>query len=213
MFLTGETLSFGMQIAAVVVPVAVYFLVLGLLNSRRHPQLLSGRQDFCLLMAALSPIFVLPVVHYAGVSLWSVFGSAAAVALAVALLAPRGRSWVIYNMPLDEAQEMISDALGATGLHPRRTANGIEIEDDDAFVEVGGFALLRNVSVRLRGGSGELARRIEAELSQRLRSAPAETSPMTTAMLLVATAMLVLPMTLVAQHIPELARILTNLLD
>lgn len=212
MFLAAETMSFGVRITAVVVPVAVYFLVLGLLNSRRHPQLLSGRQDFSLLMSALGPIFVLLVVNYVGVSFWSVLGSAAAVAATVALLAPRRRSWVIYNMPPDNAVDTIEKVLRAAGLDPRRTGAGLRIRDD-AFVEVGGFGLLRNVSVRLRGGGEDLAGRIGTELSKHLKSVPAETSPTATAMLLVATAMLVLPLTLAAHHVPELVRILTDLLE
>jgi len=205
-------MSFGVRITAVVVPVAVYFLVLGLLNSRRHPQLLSGRQDFSLLMSALGPIFVLLVVNYTGVSLWSVLGSTAAVAAAVALLAPRRRCWVIYNMPSDEAVDMITKVLRTAGLDPRRIGAGLRIRDD-AFIEVGGFGFLRNVSVRLHGGDEDLAGRIGTGLSKHLKSVSAETSPAATAMLLVATAMLVLPLTFAAQHVPEMVRILTDLIE
>ncbi|MGB2822184.1 MAG: hypothetical protein WBF17_14465, partial [Phycisphaerae bacterium] len=59
-------LGVSLRIATVVVPVALYFLVLGLLNSRPRPQLLRGRRDFALLIVALSPLFVLPVLHWAG---------------------------------------------------------------------------------------------------------------------------------------------------
>ena len=42
----GANMDMSMRIVTVVMPVAVYFLILGLLNSRRHPQLLTGRRDF-----------------------------------------------------------------------------------------------------------------------------------------------------------------------
>jgi hypothetical protein len=39
-----EQLGISLRIAMVVVPVALYFLILGLLNSRPCPQLLRGRR-------------------------------------------------------------------------------------------------------------------------------------------------------------------------
>ena len=80
--LAGDAFGASAEIATVVVPVAVYFLVLGLLNSRPHPQLLSGRLDFALLTAAISPLFAVPVLRYFGISLLSV---ATAVALGLYL--------------------------------------------------------------------------------------------------------------------------------
>jgi len=78
MILSTGQLSASLRVAAVVVPVAVYFLVLGLLNSRRHPQLLRARRDFLLLIAALCPLFVLPVLE------WSAGSWAAPAVLAAA---------------------------------------------------------------------------------------------------------------------------------
>ena len=49
-----EQYGLPLQVAAVVIPAAVYFLLLGLLNSQRTPQLLRSRTDFILLILAFS---------------------------------------------------------------------------------------------------------------------------------------------------------------
>jgi hypothetical protein len=205
--------SVPVQIATVVVPVAVYFLILGLLNTRRHPQLLSGRQDFALLIVALCPLFVLPALNYVGITRTSVAVAAAVVAVAIWLLAPRGRTWVIYNMPMTEARNLIERVL--SGLSADLVVEGgvYRLPGDDASVHVGGFSLLRNVTLRLHGGSDDLARRFEAELHRALQAVRVEASSMAVALLLVATAMLVAPFTLMVHRVPEIVRVLTDLLQ
>ena len=208
----SEHLGLSLRIAAVVVPVAVYFLVLGLLNSRRHPQLLSGRLDFALLIAALSPLFVLPALGLAGIAPASVFAAVAAPALAVVLLAPRGRAWVIYNMPADEAREAVASALRSMGVAFKPAADAFHLMPDGATVHVGGFPLLRNVSVRLRGGSGRLACQFQRALAANLGSVSAQTSPMAAGLLLVATGMIVAPLAFMVERVPEIVRLLSDLL-
>ena len=208
----SEHLGLSLRIAAVVVPVAVYFLVLGLLNSRRHPQLLSGRLDFALLIAALSPLFVLPALGLAGITPASVFAAVAALALAVVLLAPRGRAWVIYNMPANEAREAIASALRSMGVAFKPAADVFHLMPDGATVHVGGFPLLRNVSVRLRGGSGRLTCQFQRALAANLGSVNAQTSPMAAGLLLVATGMIVAPLAFMVERVPEIVRLLTDIL-
>jgi len=210
--LGSEYLGFSVRVATVVVPVAVYFLILGLLNSRRHPQLLTSRQDFALLVTALSPLFVAPAMSVAGGSLTIVLLVGAALA-GVVVLGGGGRgSWVIYNLPAEEARRTIASIFEEMGLSPRSERGGFRLPTVDAFAEVGGFRLLRNVSVRLRGGSEALAKDFQSRLTESLATVRAETSPMAVSMLLVATAMLVAPVTLVAHRAGEIVRLLTDLL-
>ncbi|MDY6914380.1 MAG: hypothetical protein SVT52_07995 [Planctomycetota bacterium] len=207
--LSVEQFGGSAGIATMVVPVAVYFLILGLLNSRRHPQLLTSRRDFAMLLAALSPLFVLPAVGHSPTTLLAV---AATLAGAIVLLAPRGKSWVIYNMPPAQARNCIARSLRAIGLQPKSRPDGFDIEHDSAFVRISGFWLVRNVSVRLVGGSEELAGRFQASLAKTLSQVRAETTPMAVSLLLVATAMMVAPLALMAHRVPEIVRLLTDLL-
>lgn len=209
----NEHFTVPMQIATMVVPVAVYFLILGLLNTRRHPQLISGRCDFALLIVALSPLFVLPALNYVGASSVALLLATAGVAAAIWVLAPRGRSWVIYNMPIGRARDAIGRTLEAMGCQPRQLGGGFRLDRLDATIEIGGFSLLQNVSVRLRGGDDSFSRQFETNLARLLAGVRAEPSPMAMGMLLVATGMLVAPLTLVAQHAGQIVRILTDLLN
>ena len=206
-----QYLSISIRIVTVAVPVGVYFLILGLLNSRRHPQVLSGRQDFALLIAAISPLFVLPLLQHMGMSLWTVAGAVAGVTGIILLLAPRGRAWVVYNLSQAEARKAISRALLEVGVTFRESEKGFHLAKENCFVEVGGFAPLRNVSIRLRGADKQTCGWFETALLAALSGIRTEAHPAGVSMLLVATATLVAPFALIAHEVPEIVRLLTDL--
>lgn len=205
------TIGASTQIAAVVAPVAVYFLILGLLNSRRRPQLLSGRLDFALLIVALGPLFVLPVLRCWGLSVPVVLSAAGAVA-AVAMLVPRSNTWVIYNLRAADARDAVERALRSIAADFRADDTGFAIGDRGGRLRIGEFPLLRNVTIRLDADDDRLGARFESALERALADYRTETSPMAVSLLLVATAMLVAPLALVAHRVPEIVRLLTNLL-
>ncbi len=212
MLLGNEQLVWSMRIATVVLPVAAYFFLLGLLNSRKTPQLLTGRRDFVLMIAALSPLLLLPLVE--ALRPWPL---AAALALAgavgaVALLAPRGQNWVVYNLPADQARQIIARSLEQLGVDYQSQGASFRL-DGSARLRIGGFPLLRNVSLYLEGGRDDLGKRLEDQLTRTLATVPAETTPMGVSLLLVATAMLVAPLAMVAHRVPEIVRILADLLQ
>ena len=209
-------LAVSFRVTLVVLPVAFYFLVLGLLNSRKNPQLLSGRFDWCLLAGAFSPIFILPAVEYFGGSLAAAAACVGILSVCVIALAPRGRTWVIYNLHPRRAFRMIAQCLDKMNL-AYRMERGVFHLEGGLIVQVRVFPLLRNVSISMRGsrardGDDELAHRFEKMLCRSLASESVETSPATVALLLVATAMMVLPLTLMASQAGQIARILGDLL-
>jgi hypothetical protein len=207
-----QHIAMGTRIATVVMPLGVYFLVLGLLNSRRSPQLLTGRRDFALLTAAFSPLFVIPLIEVLGLSPLSALLATGAVVGGTLLLGPRGNTWVVYNLPVGRASSAVADALTACGRDALPTDGGFAFGDAGESVRVAGFPLLRNVSIRLLSTDAALARTFEAELACRLERIRTESSPMAASMLLVATAMLVVPLTIAAHRAGEIVRILTDLL-
>jgi len=209
--IASEYLAAYLRIATAVVPVGVYFLILGLLNSRRHPQMLSGRQDFALLMSAISPLFVVPVLQYIGMSIWSVAAAAAGVAGLILLLAPRGRTWVVYNLSAAEARKVVAQALLETRTSFSESRKGFHLEDSAGFVELGGFSLLRNVSITMRGCDRQASARFESALSAALASCRTEANPAGVTMLLVATASLIAPFAMIAHEVPEIVRLLSDL--
>lgn len=207
-----EHLASAIRIASVVVPVATYFLLLGLLNSRRKPQLLTGQQDFCLLMATLCPLFVLPILSSIGITTWTVSVALCASVGMVALLMPRQRTWVVYNLPSEMVRSVISQTAASMGEAVEPVGGNFRLKGTDGVIELGGFAILRNVSIRLRNVSEEFSHAFESALHRRLAQVYVETSPAAVSLLLVATAMLIVPTTLMVHRVPEIVRIISDLL-
>lgn len=210
MLLGSEEFGFAMRVITVVVPVAIYFLLLGLLNSRRHPQLLSGRQDFALLLVALSPLLILPILMLLGLSTWTLGLSALLLGLAIHFGSPAHDTWVIYNLPAAQARQAVARSLRSLGLEFEEKDNGFQV--GQAVLRLSHFPLLRNVSLRLEGGPAGMASDFESAMARALASSEAETSPMAVALMLVATAMLVAPLSMFVQHVPTLVRLVTDLI-
>ena len=202
-----------MHLATVVAPVAAYFLILGLLNSRKHPQLITGRQDIVLLAVALSPALILPLADCLGGAALAMLAAALA-ALAVGALArgTSGGSYVVYNLTHKQAQQALERALSRMGIRSDCQGRRINLPDHDAYLEVSSFALLRNVSIRMRQGNPQLCRRLAAQLGDVLGGIEAQTSSMAVGLLIVATALLLTPLVTVVHRAPEIVRILTDLL-
>jgi hypothetical protein len=208
----SEHFGIAIRTAGAIVPVALYFLVLGLLNSRRRPQVLSGRMDFALLVLALSPLFLVPILNCVGITPIAIALSAAALAAAIAILAPKGATWVIYNIPAQESAEIVARTLRRYGIESSPCPQGLALPDHQAIVYLSRFNFLRNVSVRLEGGTSEFAAQFAQALAGGMARVSAQTSPMAMGLLLVATGMLVAPLALVANHVPEVVRVLTDLI-
>jgi len=201
------------RVATVVVPLAVYFLVLGLLNTRRTPQILTGRLDFALLITAMSPLFVLPLLHWVGISQMTIVAACGVVACGIMILAPRGQMWVIYNATPDEAHRAVTAALRTLGHTHRKVAPGVlRIGDGGQRVHMTPFPLLRNVSIRF-DGSDEGGVAFGRELARELASVPAEPRATAVALLVVAVGMMVAPLTMMANQAGEIVRIVTGLLN
>lgn len=201
-----------LQITLAAVPVALYFLVLGLLNSRQHPQLLSGRMDFTLLIMALAPLVVFPLLSHFGASLPTSAGVMIVLSALVLALSPQ-RTWVIYNIPGRDSVGILSKALSLLNLEHEISGNCIDIPSRGVRLEVGSFAPLRNVTVRLKGGDEQIAQDIGLSIANVLSGIRVPTSNMAMSLLLVATAMMVAPLAMVAHRVPEIVRIIGDLLN
>ncbi len=209
-----EQLDLSVQVAAVLVPAAVYFLLLGLLNSQRAPQLLRARSDFILLVAAFFPIFCVPVLSYLGATAWTVLIVVGLGLAAATLLAPSRRgSWVIYNIALPEALRAAERALQAMGEPFTRTGRRLRLGRRKLSLRFTALPMLRNVSIAADGQVlRHFQRDFEAQLGGQLAGIRAGATPMGATFLLLATAMLVAPLALVANRMPEMVRILTDLI-
>ena len=71
---------------------------------------------------------------------------------------------------------------------------------------------MRNVSLRMTGGSEDAWRAFEQRLASRLDRIETTSNPTAVGLLLLATGMFVAPLALMAHHAPEIVRLLTDLL-
>ena len=119
---------------------------------------------------------------------------------------------MIYNISLADARRTVAQALDLLRLEVVEDKEGFRLTARNVQVRISGFPLLRNVSIRLEGGDRELASDFHAALADRLGRVSVEPTAMAVSFLLVATAMLVAPLVLMAERMPEIVRILTDLL-
>jgi len=209
----SEQIAAYLQIAMVVVPVAMYFLILGLLNSRRHPQLLTSRQDFALLMGAMGLMAVVGIVAYLGASFPVTLAVVGGLVGLLVVMRPGRPGWVIYNMPPGEAREVVRGVLEQMGHTLVDEQYGFRIRGATDKILINSFPLLRNVTIRLRDCRDGFAEGFVPAMGRALGRIDTETSPMAASMLLVATGMIVAPMALAMQKAPEIVRLLTDLLN
>ncbi|MCE5326997.1 MAG: hypothetical protein LLG01_11355 [Planctomycetaceae bacterium] len=204
-------LVFSMRVTSIMVPVGLYFLILGLLNTRQHPQLLTARRDYALLAGALSPLLLIPASMLLGQSFWAVLGAAGLLAAGGLLLVPRGPRWVVYNLSLPCARGMIRNVLDRLEWAFDGEGESFRLGGGGA-VRLGAFPLLRNITIHMTGVSEAQVRDFEEALSLAMSHSPARHSPAMAALLLAATVMLVVPVTLVAPRAGEVVAILSDLL-
>ena len=213
MILSIPHTGLSVHLAGILVPLAVYFFVLGMLNTRRHPQMLTARQDLALLVLALSPLALLPMVNAWGLAAaLAVAGVGALLALTLHRLIPPRGDWVIYNITPGQARRAVRRGLQQCGLEAEPCREGYQLSENRGLLRVGGFPLLHNVSLRLENALADLARTLPGHLHGQLVQMEAEQRPTGLAMLLVSTAMIVVPLTLAAPRAGEIVRLLGDLL-
>ena len=212
--LGSEQLSLAVQVAAVIAPVAVYFLLLGLLNSQPNPQIISARSDFILLNAAFFPVFCVPVLSYFTPSVWTLLVVAGVLLASVLLLAPRRRgNWVVYNITLPATVRAGQRALNLMGESFVRRGRRLLLNRIDVTLRFTSMPLLRNVSISTEGAdAAEFSRKFEKLLASQLATVPTTATPMAVTFLLIATVMLIAPLGLLADRMPEMVRLVTNLI-
>ena len=200
------------SLITVVMAVAVYFLILGLLNSRKAPQLLTGPEDSLLLIGSACLLIVPLQLGRLGTAAVLVgMGLAAAGAIGYLVLS-RPRVWVVYNLRAALADALVEDVLSSMGRSFSRSGRQIVLSDGTR-IEVNCFALLRSVSIRMHGGGEQLRQEFGEFLTRATAKLSAETSPSAMALLLVAMAMLVAPLMLAAHRAGEIVRLISDLLQ
>jgi len=199
-------------------PLAVYFIILGLVNSQGRPRLLSCRADFVALTVVFLPVLVWPVPFLAAHGWWWLLGlGAACVAVAFACLLPRSDAgWVIYHTTENEARAMVRHAVRRIGFDGHWSGRRLNVPDACATIRLSPFPWLGCVSIHLRGQTGRpdphLVTRIQEQLQHQLARRSLLPSVVGTCLVVVGVVLWLVPLWMMLRHMDAIVDVVGSLL-
>jgi len=160
---SADQVVFVLQLALALGPLAVYFLGLGLVNSRARPCLVNARTDFVLLAIALIPIIICPVVTFIEYAqFWLAVLLVLAVTILFAVLLPKQNAgWVIYNIDPECCRRRLERTCKKLGWELEWGEDDLYIRAIDMKVSFSVLPWLRNVTIYLHNSVGEPHRACE----------------------------------------------------
>ena len=173
------TLAFG--------PVAIYLLLLGMINLSRRPLMVSGGRDAAALALAITGMLIvgpfdlfLPqasVMHYgpyAWIMVLTFYGLC--VAMGILMLHPR---LVIYNISADKLRPILAEVVARLDSDARWAGDCLVLPNLEVQLSIDNFRIMRNVSLKSVGGNQALHgwRRLEQGLAGALSQETVSRNP------------------------------------
>jgi hypothetical protein len=208
-------------------PVAVYLLLLGMLNLSRRSFLVAGVRDAAALGLALSGLVIVgplalwfphsTAAHMGrfGVELvWLFMLSLYGLCLVLVLLVLRPRL-VIYNISADQLRPILADLVEKLDPEARWAGDSLVLPDLGVQVQLESLAWMRNVSLVSAGPNQNLGgwRRLENELALALRQVEVPRNPRAVSLLSVGTMIAGWLIWQVAKDPQSVARVLFDILS
>lgn len=183
-------------------PLAVYLLLLGVINSMRRPFITTGTRDLYVLGLGLSGLIVIgplslflpePAARiFGGYLIWTLLLIFYSLCLTLCVLLSRPRL-VIYNITLDQLRPRLNDLINRLELEHHWAGESLALPGLGVQLQLDRFPLTRNVSLVATSAPQSFGgwRRLEAELVAELRTTEVKPNPIGLLMLLVSAAALV----------------------
>lgn len=169
-----------LHVALAIGPLAIYLMVLGLLNLSRRPVLTTGGRDLFALGIALSGFFIIgpldlfmplaAAMHF-GVWIWPLLLGLYLLILLLVILISRPRL-VVYNALPGELRVILQRMIDRLGLEHTWAGNSLSLPKWGIELHMTTFLLMRNVSLSATGtrqsfqGWRWLRRELEMEFTQ-----------------------------------------------
>lgn len=210
--------TFVLQLALTLGPVAAYCVTLGLVNSQARPCLVGVRSDFLALTVALIPVVLSPMIVLIqnGLIWLTVLLVAGALGLFLAMMPGRAGGWVIYNIDLAGAQRLLERACRRLGWTLERRGMRYIIPAAGLELVLTDLAWLRNVTIRIeRGQGGQQAvarRRLLAGLSEAARSEVFLPSPVGASLVVIGAMLMGVPMWYLFASAPAIIDVVRHIL-
>ncbi len=204
----------SLLVVGLVAPIAVYFLMLGLVNSHSRPCLVSSRSDFVSLTIVMAPLLIAPMPALANRSLWWLLPLELVLAAwgFFSMLPGRSDGWVIYNISARRCRAAIDAALRDLGWVGRW--KGDAWQGDCGELTLSSIPLLRNVTIhadwqtsRSADRLGELDRALQRRL-MRIEQLPSTAGA---CLLVLGVALLAMPIWMMGRHIQDVVEAVVHL--
>jgi len=207
-----------LKVLILIGPLAVYFMVLGLLNSQSTPRLVNARSDFLILTGAVLPTLLAPAAWTLGRGSWWILVPVFAVAgLAMRALLPRPNSgWVMYNLSAARAQVLVQRCLDELGWAYQAAGRVLTVPDRGLLLRFSGLPVLRNVTCHLTfenpGGAADTVARLRGKLEAAFARQQLLPSPAGSCLMLVGIGMMILPLWMMSRYSDAIAQVVSRLL-
>lgn len=220
----AEQVIFVSRLALAVGPLALYFVVLGLVNSQARPCLVGARSDFLGLSVVVVPLVVSPCVALIEHGMaWAAWLVVAGVLVAGRRLMPaRDSGWVLYNTTRAQCDGLVARACRRLNWSADCDGETVTIQTAAGGKAPAGVSLrlhlrelgwMRNVTIEAGGDAGRMlhARFAEA-LSAETRREAALPSPVGASLVLLGSSLLALPAWYLGHHMPAIVEVVRSLL-
>ncbi len=211
-----------------IAPPALYFVILGLVNSQSRPHLISSRNDWLGLVCVFFPVVIYPSIVLAS---WGYYIPAVLIIIAIGIgllisLPKPDSGWVIYNISTTSARQLILRTLEKYDIRYEigREKDIIKLPEENSVIKISGFPLLRNVTIYFDADANEsnaqiqknrqtqISRILDEELGTRVAFIESGINVIGPAMLLAGSTMFILPLMMMIRHIDAFVRVFSDLL-
>jgi len=213
-----DEVIFVLHLAVGLGPLAIYFLGLGLVNSRPHPCLINIRTDFLLLAIALFPVMIYPVVFLVELGrLWLACGVVIMLGgIFFVMLPGRNTGWVVYNIDAGRCRSFLGRACRQLGWDFEAGEDEVFISSVDVKINMSVLPWLRNVTLEFadRGtdDSGQVRRALFRALNREIRAESMLPSATGASLVVIGGALLGVPMWYLFHHMDAVVDVVRRIL-
>jgi hypothetical protein len=199
-------------------PPALYFVVLGLINSQRRPCLISSRADFVTLTVVFLPALIWPVPFLVGRGWWGLLSiGVAVVCCAFFALLPRPHAgWVVYHTCENEMQAMLRRAVRRLGWTAQWVGTAVTIPEAGLRIRFSAFPWFGSVSTHVEGIAGrpraEAVDALRMQIERQLERRSLLPSAVGTCLVIVGVVLWVVPLWMMLRHMDAIVDLVQHLL-
>ena len=215
---SADEVVFVLQLSLTLGPLAIYFLGLGLVNSRAHPCVVNARGDFLVLSIAVFPVIIWPVIVLVELGqLWFAAGVVFVLSgLFYWMLPGRDAGWVIYNIDPGLCKRVLEEACGKLGWTVEESNNELHIKPVGLLISFSTLPWLRNVTLgvcKSSGGRlGSAHKQFGQALHNELETESMLPSPTGASLVVIGGALLGLPMWYLFHHMDAVVDVVRRML-